>query len=41
MTQTAIQFRTTILPGHRIEVSAPELPEGRSATVLILSLIHI
>jgi hypothetical protein len=34
--QTAIQLRTTILPGHRVEVSAPELPEGRGATVVIL-----
>jgi hypothetical protein len=36
MIQTAVQLRTTILPGHRIEVFAPELPEGRSATVVIL-----
>jgi hypothetical protein len=33
---TAIQLRTTVLPGNRVEVSAPELPEGRGATVLIL-----
>src|SRR5262249_51145075 len=32
----ALQVDTTVLPGHRIEVSSPELPEGRSATVLIL-----
>jgi hypothetical protein len=30
-----IQVETTILPGHRIEICAPELPEGRAATVLI------
>jgi hypothetical protein len=31
-----LQIQTTILPGHRIEIQAPELPEGRSATVLVL-----
>jgi hypothetical protein len=31
-----LQVQTTILPGHRIEIQAPELPEGRSATVLVL-----
>jgi hypothetical protein len=30
-----LQVKTTILPGHRIEISSPELPEGRSATVLV------
>ena len=30
------QVQTTILPGHRIEIQAPELPEGRSVTVLVL-----
>jgi hypothetical protein len=35
MTQT-LQIETTILPGHRIEIQAPELPEGRSATVFVL-----
>lgn len=30
-----MQIRTTILPGHRIEIHSPELPEGRVATVLI------
>jgi len=30
------QTQTTILPGHRIEVHAPELPEGRPATVLVV-----
>jgi hypothetical protein len=34
--QTAIQIRTTVLPGHRIEVAAPELPEGRTATVFVV-----
>ncbi len=31
----ALQVQTTILPGHRIEIQAPELPEGRIATVLV------
>jgi hypothetical protein len=36
MISTAIQFQTTVLPGHRIELSAPELPEGCSATVFVV-----
>jgi len=32
----AVHIQTTILPGNRIEIQAPELPEGRSATVLVL-----
>jgi hypothetical protein len=32
----ALQVKTTVLPGHRIEVQAPELPEGRAATVFIV-----
>lgn len=31
-----LQVQTTILPGHRIEIQAPELPVGARATVLIL-----
>ena len=31
----AIEVRTTILPGHRIEVCVPELPEGSAAMVQI------
>ncbi len=30
------QVQTTILPGHRIEIQAPELPEGREVTVVVL-----
>jgi hypothetical protein len=26
--QSALRLETTVLPGHRLEVSAPELPEG-------------
>jgi hypothetical protein len=32
----AIQVRTTILSGHRIDIAVPELPEGRTATVFIV-----
>jgi hypothetical protein len=31
-----MQVTTTVLPGHRIEIEAPELPVGAKATVLIL-----
>lgn len=31
-----IQLKTKVLPGHRIEVAAPTLPEGTSAIVWIL-----
>jgi hypothetical protein len=31
-----IQVETTVLPGHRIEISSPELPEGRPATVYVI-----
>jgi hypothetical protein len=30
-----LQLQTTILPGHRIEIQAPELPEARTATVVV------
>jgi hypothetical protein len=35
MVQTAIQVHTVVLPGNRIEITTPELPEGRAATVVI------
>jgi hypothetical protein len=31
-----LHVQTTILPGHRIEIQSSELPEGCSATVLVL-----
>jgi hypothetical protein len=34
--QTALRLETTILPGHRLEVSAPELPEGVKVEVIIV-----
>jgi hypothetical protein len=32
----AIHLQTTILPGHRIEVVVPELPEGQKATLFVV-----
>jgi hypothetical protein len=32
----ALQVKTTVLPGHRIEIQAPELPIGQGATVFIV-----
>lgn len=34
--QAALRLETTILPGHRLEVSAPELPEGAKVEVIVL-----
>ena len=34
--QTALRLETTILPGHRLEVSAPELPEGARVEVIVV-----
>ena len=36
LVQTALQMRTTILPGHRLEITAPELPEGATVQVIVL-----
>jgi len=34
--QAALRLHTTILPGHRIELSAPELPEGSTVEVIVV-----
>ena len=34
--QTALRLETTILPGHRLELSAPELPEGFKVEVIVV-----
>lgn len=34
--QTALHLETTVLPGHRLEISAPELPEGAKVEVIIV-----
>lgn len=36
MAQTAVQLTTKVLPGHRIEVAAPELPEGADVDVIVM-----
>jgi hypothetical protein len=36
MTSIALHIRTKILPGHRIEIAAPDLPEGQSASVFVV-----
>jgi len=32
---TALRLSTTVLPGHRIEVIAPELPEGACVELIV------
>jgi hypothetical protein len=34
--QTTLRLETTVLPGHRLEVSAPELPEGALVEVIVV-----
>jgi hypothetical protein len=34
--QSALRMETTILPGHRLEISAPELPEGVKVEVIVV-----
>jgi hypothetical protein len=34
--QAVLRLHTKILPGHRLEISSPELPEGESVEVLVL-----
>jgi hypothetical protein len=34
--QTTLRLETTVLPGHRLEVSAPELPEGAKVEVIVV-----
>jgi hypothetical protein len=33
--QTAVRVETTVLPGHRVEISSPELPEGARVEVIV------
>ncbi len=30
-----LRMETTVLPGHRLEISAPELPEGAKVEVVV------
>lgn len=34
--QAALRMATTVLPGHRLEISASELPEGVKVEVIII-----
>lgn len=34
--QTKLRMETTILPGHRLEISAPELHEGIKVEVIVV-----
>jgi hypothetical protein len=34
--QSALRMETTVLPGHRLEISAPELPEGARVEVIVV-----
>lgn len=34
--QTALRMETTVLPGHRLEISVPELPEGAKVEVIVV-----
>ena len=34
--QSALRMETTILPGHRLEITAPELPEGARVEVIVV-----
>ena len=33
---TKLRMETTILPGHRLEISVPELPEGVKVEVIVV-----
>jgi hypothetical protein len=35
-TQPALHIKTEVLPGHRIEITAPELKEGESVDVFLV-----
>ena len=34
--QNALRMETTVLPGHRLEISDPELPEGAKVEVIVV-----
>ena len=34
--QTALRTEATVLPGHRLEVSDPSLPEGATVEVIVV-----
>jgi hypothetical protein len=34
--QNALRMEATVLPGHRLEISSPELPEGATVEVIVV-----
>ncbi len=34
--QAALRLEATVLPGHRLEISAPEFPEGARVEVIVV-----
>jgi hypothetical protein len=34
--QSALRVETVVLPGHRVEVRSPELPEGARVEVIVV-----
>ena len=34
--QTTLRLETTVLPGHRLEITAPDLPEGAKVEVIVV-----
>jgi hypothetical protein len=34
--QTTVRMETTVLPGHRVEISDPKLPEGTKVEVIVV-----
>ena len=34
--QKALRLETTVLPGHRLEICSPELPEGAKVEVVVV-----
>jgi hypothetical protein len=34
--QTALRLETTVLSGHRLEISDPQLPEGATVEVIVV-----
>ncbi len=34
--QAALRMETTILPGHRLEISDPQLPEGAKVEIIVV-----
>lgn len=35
-TRTALRIQTTVQPGHRVNITNPQLPEGQSVEVIVV-----